>query len=138
MKHIFGILIITMLSSFFNFQQSLLSKITIGKYSYLMYKRSAYLHENRWNAEYFVVYKKGSQKRLCSAFWKATRNDSVFVSGDYRVFIDRIEFIEHYYYNKEPNETDSVKNTFYPDKAGNLVLKQSILFKNKQKIKKNY
>src|ERR1700744_5171103 len=114
MKLTFGILIIIILCAFLNSQESLLAKITIDKYSYSIYKRNAYLHDDRWNAEYFVIYKSRTQKRLCSAFLKATRNDSVFVSGNYMVYSDRIEFIEHYYYNKEPNSTDSIKNTFYP------------------------
>ncbi|PTQ92464.1 hypothetical protein C8P68_11264 [Mucilaginibacter yixingensis] len=138
MKLTFGILIITILCSFLNFQESFLAKITIGKYSYSICKKNAYLHDDRLNAEYFVVYKARTQKRLCSAFLKAIRSDSVFVSGDYKVYRDRIEFIEHYYYNKESNSTDSIKNVFYPNKAGNLILKQSITFKGKQKIKKNY
>jgi hypothetical protein len=138
MKPAFGILVVVILCSFFNVRQSFLKKINIGKYSYSIYRESCYLHDNRWNVEYFVVYKTGARRTLCSAFLDAKRNDSVFISGSYVVCSNRLEFIEHYYYNKIANSTDSIKKTFYPDKTGKLILKQSIIFTDKQKITKKY
>lgn len=138
MRTTFGILFIIILCSFEYLQKGFLKNVNVGKYSYSIFKESKYLHDEGWNAEYFVVYQAGAKRHTCSSFLKATRNDSIFVSGDYIVYKNRIEFIEHYYYNKGTNSTDSVKNIFYPNKAGNLILKQSIRFTQKQKIINNY
>lgn len=139
MKTTFGILLIIILCSFEYFQKNfLLKKINVGKYSYSIYKESEYLHDNRWNAEFFVLYKEGARKSTCSSFLKAVRNDSIFVDGNYKVYSNRIEFIEHYYYNKLPDATDSIKTIFYPDKTGKLILKEAVIYTDKQKIVKKY
>lgn len=138
MKTIFAIAILVVLCSFNSFQRIFLKEIRIGKYSYSIYKESRYLHDNRWHAEYFVVYREGIKKKVCSSFLEAKRNDSIFVNGHYAIYDNRIEFIEHYYYNKTPNSTDSIKKTFYPDSLGNLILKESTLYTNGRRTTKKY
>ncbi len=60
----------------------------------------------------------------------AKRNDSTFIKGNYLIYKNRIEFDEHYYYSRNQFSNDSMKKTFYPDKNGDLILKETVEFKN--------
>ena len=62
----------------------------------------------------------------------AKRNDSTFIKGNYLIYKSKIEFDEHYYYSKNQSSIDSMKKTFYPNKSGDLILKETIEFKNGQ------
>ncbi|HSZ35147.1 MAG TPA: hypothetical protein VK772_17660 [Puia sp.] len=129
---ILSIVLIFVVCSSFNLQKKeLLRKFEIGKFSYSMYKENKYLHDDNWNAEFFEVYRSGNMKRLCSSYLSAKRNDSIFVKGHYVFFDDKIEFTQCYYYNKNnPVWIDSIRVIFYPNKKGDLILKETIEFKN--------
>lgn len=117
----------------------LINKFTLGKFTYSIYKEQSYSHDDDWNSNFFVVYKLGKQKHLCSAYIDAVRNDSTFIKGRYSLYNDRIEFTEcYYYYKNNPVSIDSIKNTFYPNKNGDLVLKKSVEFKNGKKKETKY
>jgi hypothetical protein len=62
----------------------------------------------------------------------AKRNDSTFIKGNYLIYKSKIEFDEHYYYSKNQSSIDSMKKTFYPNKSGDLILKETTEFKNGQ------
>jgi len=115
-----------------------LTTFKIGKFSYLIYKEKSFSHDDNWNAEFFVVYKPGRAKELCSAYISAVRNDSTFVKGNYLLYNNRIEFTESFYYKNDPVWIDSIKNIFYSNKYGNLILKKSIEFKNGVKKETKY
>jgi hypothetical protein len=137
MKFLTMILVCTLYASMGYSQKVLLKKTTIEKFPYSIYKENFYSHDDNWNAEYFTVYLSGKSKRLCSAYMLAKRNDSTFIMGTYLLFKDRIEFTEHYYYIRNKFSIDSMKTIFYPNKYGNLILKEPKEFKNgKLKVSK--
>ena len=131
MKTLTMILVFFLCCSYEFQKKELVKKFTIGKFSYAIYKENKYLHDDNWNAEFFEVYRSGEAKRLCSSYLTAKRNDSTFVKGRYLLYNDKIEFVEcYYYYKNNPVWIDSMKVTFYPNKNGDLILGETIKFKN--------
>ncbi|WP_442591886.1 hypothetical protein ACSBL2_11720 [Pedobacter sp. AW31-3R] len=114
--------------------KSLIERIKIGKFSFLIYKEGFYSHDDDWHAEYFVVRKPGQLKELCSSYMTAKRNDSTFIEGRYRVFNGKLEFTECYYFSRNTVSLDSLKLTFIPTKNGTLRLAQTVEFKGGKSV----
>jgi hypothetical protein len=102
----------------------------IGKFYYSIYEESHFSHDDNWNAAFFVVRRLGKNSDLCSSYITAKRNDSTFIKGMYSLFNNRIEFTECYYFIKNTVSIDSMKTIFYPNKYGDLILRETIQFKN--------
>lgn len=130
MKALTIVLIFFLYSSHNVQREKLLKKFAIGRCAYSIYKESNYSHDDNWNADFFAVYKSGKHKRLCSAYMTAKRNDSTFIKGNYLIYKNRIEFDEYFYYSKNQFSIDSLKIEFYPNKSDDLILKETVEFKN--------
>lgn len=111
-------------------QRLLIEKVTLGKFSYAIYKETRNIHDDNMVANYFVLYQAGSEKMQCSSFMIAKRNDSTFIDGNYILKGNKIEFIERYYYNRNLYSSDSIKKTFSPNNYGILILKELVKYKN--------
>lgn len=135
MKTITIILILGLHALLVNPQKKLLRKAQIGQFMYSIYKEELYSHDDNWNAEYYTVYLSGRTQRLCSSYMLAKRNDSTFIKGNYKLYKDKIEFTQHYYYSKNRLSIDSIKITFCPNKYGKLILKGTKEFKNGKTMK---
>lgn len=96
------------------------------------------MHDDNWNAEFFLVYRAGRGKKICSAYMSANRNDSTFIRGNCLIYKDRIEFTECYYNIKNTISIDSIKKIFYPNKCGDLRIKEFIEYKNGKRIERKY
>ncbi|MDT3403160.1 hypothetical protein [Mucilaginibacter terrae] len=103
-------------------QQKLLKSFTLGKFSYNLYEENYYVHDNNVDGAFFVVYRTGQKGSLCSAWMKATRNDSVLTRGTYIIGSNRVEFKEVYFHKHEA--IDSLVKTFSPDAEGDLQLRE--------------
>jgi hypothetical protein len=129
MKEVITILMIT-LSTFGNSHKVLLESITLKGFQYDIYRETLYSHDDNWNAEYFTIYLKGKNNRLCSSYLLAKRNDTTFIKGNYTLYKDKIEFTQHYYHNMNRIAIDSMKTVFYPDKNGKLLRSETKEFKD--------
>lgn len=77
---------------------------------------------------FFVVYRVNHKPSVCSAWMKASRNDTIFTSGSYSVPQNKLSFKEVYHLNHP--EADSMIKTFQAAQNGDLVLKEVLQFKN--------
>ena len=120
-------------------KESPVKEFHLGKYHYKISVTANYSHDDNWNNEFYVIYRLGKAKEVCSAYKSAKRNDSTFIDGRYLLYNNRIVFIKHdYFYKSNPVAIDSSRITFYPQKNGDLILKEVIDFKNGQQTKKEY
>lgn len=110
-------------------KQKAITEFRIGKFLYLIETTNKYLHDDNFNATFFVVLKKGYNKKQCTSFKLATRNDSVFIKGKFVISKVDLRFKQYYYYNRNLISADSVETVFCPDKKGDLILKRVIEFK---------
>lgn len=116
----------------------LVEKVTLGKFSYVIYKENKHIHDDNMVAYYFVLYKAGSEKIQCSSFMIAKRNDTTFIAGNYILEGNKIEFIERYYYNRNLFSADSIKKIFSPNKYGTLILKEVVKYKDGSATRTKY
>lgn len=129
MKEVITIIMIA-LSIFGHVHKVLLKSITLKGFQYNIYRQTLYSHDDNWNAEYYTIYFKGKDNRLCSSYLLAQRNDTTFIEGNYTLYKDKIEFTQHFYHNMNKGSIDSMKTVFYPDKKGKLLLTETKEFKD--------
>lgn len=110
-------------------QKVLIEKISIGKFYYLIYKEKKILHDESINAEYFVVYKPNSKNSLCSSFMSQQRNDTIFSNGFY-YHNNKYLIFKEVYFSSKIESIDSMIKIFYPNKDGDLLLKEVKKFKD--------
>jgi hypothetical protein len=110
-------------------KQKAITEFRIGKFLYLIETTKKYLHDDDFNATFFVVLKKEGNKKQCTSFKLATRNDSVFIKGKFVISKIDLRFKQYYYYNRNLTSADSVETVFCPNKKGDLILKSVIEFK---------
>jgi hypothetical protein len=107
-----------------------LGNIVIRKFQYSIYQETIYSHDDNWKADYFTVYLKGSNKRLCSSYFLAKRSDTIFINGNYTLYKDKLEFTQRFYHKLNNNSADSIKTVFTPNKNGDLVLVKTEEYKD--------
>ena len=135
MKKVFQIIpLIILITSFTPTYKTLLEKITVGRFSYTIYKERKYLHDDDINADFFVVYGRDKKNNLCGSFMYAMVNDTLLIKGHYLYSQKRLEFREYYFNNK--SRPDSIIKIFYPNKSGKLIMTKYIEFKNGKGIEK--
>jgi len=108
--------------------KKLLKTFIIGKYAYNIYEENYYVHDDNVDASFFVVYRVNHKPSICSAWMKASRNDTVLTTGSYTVQKNRLWFKEVYHVNHP--EADSMVKTFEAAPNGDLVLKEVLQFKS--------
>ncbi len=113
-----------------------LERVSLGQFSYNIYKEDKYLHDDNFNATFYTVYKVKSNIIQCSGFKQAGRNDSIFINGTYKVDGKKLIFTEYHYFKKHDNFSDTLIKVFYSDKrSGKLLLTESIIYKNGKSTK---
>jgi len=122
MKKISFLLTVILLCSASNSDEKFLENFRIGKREYSIYEKREFLHDDNWNAEFFIVRSRKSKKIVCSSFKSANRNDTVFVKGSYEYNSKEIIFKEYYYYKSRNSKLDSIKKKFLLNRAGKLYL----------------
>jgi len=88
---------------------------------------SKYNHDDNLQTDYFVVSNEKTKKIVCSSVAKASRNDSVFVKGEYIIKKGKLVFTERHFFGY--SALDSIKKTFKPKNNGTLVLVNVSQFK---------
>ncbi len=106
-----------------------LETFSIGKISYSIYTKKAYNHDDDVNAVYFVVYEKGYKASYCSSYKTAEHNGKVITTGSYHYTKKYLEFKEYFFYQNILH-ADSTLRRFYPNKRGELYLRDYIKYKN--------
>jgi len=129
MKNLIYIFIICLLCSTSNEKKVFLEKIKIGKYSYSMYKKSNFSHDDNLNSDFYVVYTSDNKKRICSSYLKSYRNDSIFTKGIYSYNSKELIFKEYYFF-EHSRLSDSMQKKFTHSKTGKLFLSEVINYKN--------
>ena len=114
--------------SLFSPQQdkTFIEKFTIGEYSYTVYSKPSYIHDDDVHAEFFVINKNGKQ---ISAFKTAKQKGELITKGSYRHTNTFIEFRE-YYHGTNASKADSIMKRYYPNKKGDLVLTEYTNYKH--------
>ena len=120
-----------------NHKLILLENFMIGNHTYSIYKEEKYIHDDNMNAEFFVVYLKNKRNSLCSSFMSAKLNDTIFTRGSYKYDQKKLEFKE-YYFHQNYRTLDSVIKIFYPNKNGDLILRENVEFKKAIATKNMY
>lgn len=111
-------------------KQQTITKFKIGKVLYSIKISKKYLHDDDFDASFFVVFKEENNKKQCSSVKLASRNDTIFIKGRFLIAENKLRFKQYYYYNRNPTSADSVETVFCQNKKGDLILKQTIKFKN--------
>lgn len=100
--------------------------VRIGRFSYKTKKSNVFLKDESYNCKWFSLYAPGGEHQA-GLLVEATRNDTLFVSGTYR--IESSKFItKNYYHYRHRHEPDSSVKTFVQNSAGKLVLQSFIEF----------
>jgi len=115
-------------SSFCMPGKKLLKTFMIGRYAYNIYEENYYVHDDNVDGAFYVVYRANHKPSICSAWMKASRNDTVFTTGSYLVQNNKLLFKEVYHLNHAA--ADSMLKTFQAATNGDLVLKEVLQFKN--------
>jgi hypothetical protein len=124
------IIIFFLLTSFIiSDERVFLENFTVGKFSYSIYTEKMYLHDDDVNADFFVVYQKGHKKRDCSSFKTAEHKGKIITKGNYHYTYKYLEFKE-YYFNSDSLHADSMMKRMYPNKKGELYLREFTEYKN--------
>lgn len=106
-----------------------LEDFSIGKFSYSMYTKKMYLHDDDVNAVFFVVYQKGYKASYCSALKTAEHKGKIITTGSYHYTTKYLEFKE-YHFDRDTLEADSTIKKIYPNKRGELYVRDYIEYKN--------
>ncbi len=122
MKKLLFLLLVFFLCSASNSDEKFVENFRIGKREYSIYEKSEFLHDDNWNAIFFIVRSNKSKNIVCSSFKNANRNDTIFVKGNYEYNSKELIFKEYYYYKSRNSKLDSIKKKFLPNKTGKLYL----------------
>jgi hypothetical protein len=132
------IIILILLTSFILPDKTvLLEDFTMGKFSYSMYTKKMYIHDDEVNAVFFVVYQKGYKVSCCSSVKTAEHKGKIVTKGNYHYTSKYLEFKEYYFTNS--CHADSMMKRMYPNKRGELSdLREYTEYKNGVASKEHY
>ncbi|WP_018479757.1 hypothetical protein [Pontibacter roseus] len=98
--------------------------IRIGKFAYKTKKSKVFLKDESYHCDWFSLYSPGDEHQA-GLIVEAKRNDTLFVSGTYK--IEPNEFIvTNYYHYRHSHEPDSSVKIFAQHAGGKLKLSSFI------------
>ena len=95
--------------------------IRIGKYTYRTKKSTVFLKDESYHCKWMSLYSLNGEHQA-GLLVEARRNDTLFVSGNYR--IESNKFItKNYYHHRQSHEPDSAVKVFVQNAKGKLELR---------------
>jgi hypothetical protein len=102
--------------------------IRIGKFMYKTKKSDVFLKDESYNCKWLSLYASDGEHQA-GLLMEARRNDTLFVSGTYK--IESNKFVtKNYYHYRHRHEPDSSVKTFVQNSNGKLEVRSFIEFSN--------
>lgn len=92
--------------------------IRIGKFTYTTKKSTEFLKGESYNCKWLSLFSKNGEHQA-GLIVEAIRNDTLFVSGTYRIESNRF-IVKNYYHFRHQHEPDSSIKIFVQDTRGKL------------------
>jgi len=100
--------------------------IRIGKFTYTTKKSNLFLKDESYNCKWLSLYA-SSGEHQAGLLVEARRNDTLFVSGTYKIESNKL-IAKNYYHHRHRYEPDSSVRTFVQNSKGKLELRSYIKF----------
>jgi hypothetical protein len=100
--------------------------LRIGKFTYKTKRTDVFLKDESYNCKWLSLYTSGYEHQA-GLLVEARRNDTLFVSGIYKIESNKF-IVKNYYHYRHRNEPDSSVKTFVQNSKGKLNLRSFIEF----------
>ena len=100
--------------------------IRIGKFTYKTKKAKVFLKDESYHCKWFSLYSQSGEHQA-GLLVEARRNDTLFISGTYKIDSNKI-IAKNYYHYRHRHEPDSSVKTFVQNSKGKLELRAFIEF----------
>jgi len=98
--------------------------IRIGKFSYKSKKSTVFLKDESYNCNWFSLYSLSGEHQA-GLLVEAKRNDTLFVSGTYKIESNKF-IVNNYYHHRHDHEPDSSVKIFVQNARGKLEVSSFI------------
>lgn len=100
--------------------------IRIGKFTYEIKKSKTFLKDESYHCAWFSLYSQRGEHQA-GLLVEARRNDTLFVSGTYRIESNKF-IVNNYYHHRHRHEPDSSIKIFVQTARGKLEVRSFIEF----------
>ena len=102
--------------------------IRIGRFAYKTKRSTVFLKDESYNCKWLSLYSPDGAYQA-GLLVEARRNDTIFVSGTYKIESDKF-ITKNYYHYRHPHEPDSSVRVFVQNSKGQLNLRSFIEYTN--------
>jgi hypothetical protein len=100
--------------------------IKIGNFTYTAKKSKVFLKDEFYDCKWLTLYSPSNEPQA-GLLVEARRNDTLFVSGIYKIESNKF-IVKNYYHHRHRHEPDSSVKTFVQNSKGRLELRSFIEF----------